>query len=115
MIKIIKIMVIRVEGISMSLIQVQQLSRHPTDYGAEILVQVMMMKMMIMMMLISTMMMISTMSMISTMMMISMMMMSMTMQDDHVFATSRGTGILVVYKIGVSGKLSRSMIMIMIL
>ena len=45
MIKIIKIMVTRVEGISMSLIQVQQLSRHPTDYGAEILVQVMMMKM----------------------------------------------------------------------
>ena len=34
-------MLIRTEGTSMSLIQVQQLSRHPTDYGAEILVQVM--------------------------------------------------------------------------
>jgi len=55
------------EGASVVLLQVQQLSRHPADYGAEILVQ-----------------------------------------DDHVFATSRGTGILVVYKIGVSGKLSRS-------
>ena len=31
----------------MSLLQVQQLSRHPTDYGAEILVQVIMMKKMI--------------------------------------------------------------------
>ena len=30
-------------------------------------------------------------------------------QDDHVFATSRGTGILVVYKIDISGKLTRSM------
>ena len=28
-------------------------------------------------------------------------------QDEHVFATSRGTGILIVYKIGVSGTLSR--------
>ena len=34
-------MMIRTEETSMSLIQVQQLSRHPTDYGAEILVQVM--------------------------------------------------------------------------
>ena len=50
---------IRIEGTSMSLLQVQQLSRHPTDYGAEILVQVMMMKMMIMMTMISTMIMIS--------------------------------------------------------
>ena len=38
---------IRTEGTSMSLIQVQQLSRHPTDYGAEILVQVMISMMMI--------------------------------------------------------------------
>jgi len=61
------VLVYRIEGTSMSLLQVQQLSRHPTDYGAEILVQ-----------------------------------------DEHVFATSRGTGILIVYKIGVSGTLSRS-------
>jgi len=61
------LLVYRTEGTSMSLIQVQQLSRHPTDYGAEILVQ-----------------------------------------DEHVFATSRGTGILVVYKIDLDGKLSRS-------
>ena len=41
MIRIAIMMLIRTEGTSMSLIQVQQLSRHPTDYGAEILVQVM--------------------------------------------------------------------------
>ena len=32
---------------------------------------------------------------------------SLATQDDHVFATSRGTGVLVVYKIDDSGKLSR--------
>ena len=53
----ITIMNIRIEGTSMSLLQVQQLSRHPTDYGAEILVQVMMM--MMMMQMICKMMMIS--------------------------------------------------------
>ena len=41
MIRIAIMMLIRTEGTSMSLIQVQQLSRHSTDYGAEILVQVM--------------------------------------------------------------------------
>ena len=41
MIRIAIMILIRTEGTSMSLIQVQQLSRHPTDYGAEILVQVM--------------------------------------------------------------------------
>ena len=41
MIRISIMMLIRTEGTSMSLLQVQQLSRHPTDYGAEILVQVM--------------------------------------------------------------------------
>ena len=70
----------------MRLVQVQQLSRHPTDYGAEILVQVIF-------------------SVIS-MTIISMMISPIT-QDEHVFATSRGSGILVVYKIELSDKLSR--------
>ena len=83
----------------MSLLQVQQLSRHPTDYGAEILVQVMMMMIMALMVSIAT--------------MTSLMMMSMMTQDDYVFATSRGTGILVVYKIDSSGKLSRYMVMML--
>ena len=85
----------------MTLLQMQQLSRQPADYGAEILVQV-----------IKTNYYLDNLSNLGNYGnclwgKYSYLEFVFYNQDDHVFATSRGTGVLIVYKIESSGKLSR--------
>ena len=86
----------------MTLLQMQQLSRQPADYGAEILVQV-----------INTNYYFGNLSNLGNYCncvcwVIKLFgIVILYNQDDHVFATSRGTGVLIVYKIESSGKLSR--------
>ena len=86
----------------MTLLQMQQLSRQPSDYGAEILVQV-----------IKTNYYLDNLSNLGNYgncvcgVNIAIWNLLLYYQDDHVFATSRGTGVLIVYKIESSGKLSR--------